>query len=275
MRVLTCAATRRRLQAYHDQELPISEQIDVSAHLEWCDRCASALTDLRTLRAALRGAAPGRVALTHEEGISLQAMVVNRARAEQTVSWSVRVREVFDDMHMVYAGLGAGAATIACVMIMLSMMRFATSERSPGSNQNPVVVDAASMMMPRALDSNLLNVAGDAGEDEGVFTLSAVVTREGRVVNLELHSPNDDVVKAGSSEAQAMKSVVDAISLARFEPARVSGLPVAVKMVWLVAHTTVRGTKNPIMDLPTVPGVRKRRVDAPIDPAPAPRPSIA
>lgn len=275
MRVLTCAATRRRLQAYHDQELPISEQIDVSAHLEWCDRCAESLTELRALRSVLRTAAPGRAALTHDEAVSLQAMVVNRARAEQTVSWPVRLREMFDDMHMVYAGLGASAATVACVMIMLSMMRFATSERSLGSNQNPVVVDAASMLMPRALDSNLLSIAGTRGEDEAVFTLSAVVTREGRVVNLELHAPNDDVVKAGSSEAIAMKSVIDAISLARFEPAKVSGLPVAVNMVWLVAHTTVRASKSPVIDLPTVPVARKRRVDLQLGTPAAPRPSIA
>jgi Putative zinc-finger len=274
MRVLTCAATRRRLQAYHDQELPISEQIDVSAHLEWCDRCGDALTELRALRSGLRAAAPGRAALTHDEAVSLQAMVVSRARAERTVSWSVRIREMFDDMHMVYAGLGASAATVACVMVMLSMMRFATSERSLGSNQNPVVVDAASMLMPKALDSNLLSIAGDRGEDEAVFTLSAVVTREGRVVNLELHAQNDDV-KAGSSEAIAMKSVVDAISLARFEPARVLGLPVAVNMVWLVAHTTVRATKIPIVDLPTVPVARKRRVDLQLGTPTAPRPVVA
>lgn len=258
MKVLTCAATRRRLQQYHDHELAISEQIDVSAHLEWCDVCAAALIELQTLRVGLRGMAPGREALTYDEGVSLQAMVVNRVRAENNASWSVRVRSMFDDMHMVYAGMGAATATVACVMIMLSMMRFATSERSPGSNQNPVVIDAQ-MLMPRALDSNLLTVAGNRSDDEGVYTLSAVVTREGRVVNLELHSERD-LVKEGSSEALAMKSLIDAISLARFEPARVSGLPVAVNMVWLVAHTTVRGTKDPL-DSSVVPATKKRRAD--------------
>ena len=37
MKVLSCAAARRRLQAYHDDELPVGEQIEVDAHLEWCD----------------------------------------------------------------------------------------------------------------------------------------------------------------------------------------------------------------------------------------------
>ena len=47
MKALSCAATRRRLQAFHDHELPVGEQIAVSAHIEWCPRCARALADLR------------------------------------------------------------------------------------------------------------------------------------------------------------------------------------------------------------------------------------
>jgi hypothetical protein len=37
------------------------------------------------------------------------------------------------------------------------------------------------------------------------------------------------------------------VSDARFEPARVDGLPVAVNMIWLVTNTTVRAseTKTP------------------------------
>lgn len=259
MKVLNCSATRRRLQAFHDQELSIGEQIDVSAHLEWCDACADSLAEMRALSGMLRAAAPGRVGLTDEEGISLQALVVNRAKAEHTESWTVRFREMFDDMHMIYAGLGAGAATVVCVMILLSMMRFATSERSPGSNQNPVVIDARTLM-PRALDQNFLAVPESRGVDEGMFTLSAVVTREGHVVNVELHAPDNAPLKAGSSEALAMKSLIDAISLARFEPARVSGLPVAVNMVWLVARTTIVA-KDPLFGAATtsVPVAKKRR----------------
>ena len=55
--------------------------------------------------------------------------MVNRIKAERERSVLARMRDMFDDMHLVYAGLGAAAATIACVVIMLSMMRFATSER--------------------------------------------------------------------------------------------------------------------------------------------------
>jgi len=41
----------------------------------------------------------------------------------------------------------------------------------------------------------------------------------------------------------------DAVSRARFEPATRKGMPVAVNMVWLVAHTTVRGKHPPLRGL--------------------------
>ena len=46
MKVLSCAAARRRLQAYHDDELSVGQQIEVDAHLEWCGECTAALEEL-------------------------------------------------------------------------------------------------------------------------------------------------------------------------------------------------------------------------------------
>ena len=37
MKALSCGATRRRLQAFHDGELAFGEQIAVSAHIDWCE----------------------------------------------------------------------------------------------------------------------------------------------------------------------------------------------------------------------------------------------
>jgi hypothetical protein len=296
MKALTCAATRRRLQAYHDDELPISEQIAVGAHLEWCDGCSASATELRLLRMVLRTAMPGRPALTTSEDSGFGPAVLSRLRAEQTASFGASVRAIFDDMHLVYAGLGATAATIVCLVIMLTMMRFATiarpdslaatvrllaalsseSERhddAAGVVQNdvlpsvPVVVDAR-MLMPRAFDDAFFSARQQAGE-EALFTLSAVVTREGRLVNLELH-PTGDTPAVGSSEARALEGLRGAVSRARFEPARVGGLPVPapLNMVWMVTHTTVRGTKA-ALDLPAAPAAKKRRVQ--FQPAPAVR----
>jgi hypothetical protein len=266
MRALSCASTRRRLHAFHDRELPVSDQIAVGAHLEWCGECANQYAELRFVRAALRATAPGHLTLSREESAGFNAAIVNRLKAEYDQSFFVRVREMFDDMHLVYAGLGAAAAAIVCVIIMLGMMRFATKERpdslaaivnllaTPGSNANPVALDAL-MQMPRALDAAIS--ANSSGQDDAVFALMAVVTREGRIENLEMLRGNGAAGPLGTADARVVEALMDAISRARFEPAQKAGLPVAVNMVWLVAHTTVRATKHSALET-GVPSARKR-----------------
>jgi hypothetical protein len=249
MKVITCAAARRKLQAYHDRELTVGDEIAVASHLEWCSGCAQTFADLRLVGAALRTIAPGRQSLSREEAAGFTAAVVGRMDAERDQSFLVRVRDMFDDMHLVYAGLGATAATLVCIIIMLGMMRFATRERpdslaaivnilaNPGSNLNPVAIDAR-VQMPRALDGAL----SSAAPEDAVFALAAVVTREGTISNLEMLRT---IGRQGAEDAKAEGALMDAMSRARFEPAQMAGLPVAVNMVWVVAHTTVRG-KHPI-----------------------------
>jgi anti-sigma factor RsiW len=286
MRVLICEETRPLLEEYHDDELPVGDQIAVRAHLEWCEDCAEVLTDLRLMRGLVRATAPGQALLEQEDRVTFQAGVVTRARIEQRYSWPSRLREALDDMHLVYAGIGAAAATVFCVLVLLSMMRFATRERpdslaaivsllaspkaaavdenAPGTNQNPVVVDGR-MLMPTALDQLFLSAA--SASDESVFTLSAVLTREGRIMNLEWHPTNGRTPKAGSREAETVDTLLSTASLARFEPAKVAGFPVAVNLVWLVANTTVRPPKLPLdvssagtTSSTAAPTPRKRRV---------------
>ena len=115
MTLLTCAATRRRLQPFHDGELPVGDQIAVSAHVEWCDHCAAALEDLRGVTTALQSLVSERLTLTHEEAAVFNATVVNRLKVENDASFLAHLHEMFDDMHFVYAGFGAAAATVLCV----------------------------------------------------------------------------------------------------------------------------------------------------------------
>ena len=75
--MLACGAVRRRLQAFHDGELPVGDQIAVDSHLEWCDDCARMLTDFQRLRMALRQSL-GCTALSEGEEISLRAAVISR-----------------------------------------------------------------------------------------------------------------------------------------------------------------------------------------------------
>ena len=265
MKALTCGAARRRLDAYHDKELSITDQIAVGSHLEWCDDCAAALDDLRQVRDVLRNSMPGRIALSNlsaEDDLNLQATVVNRLKAEERLSFGVWVQDAFTDMHFVYAGLSAVAAALACVAITLSMMRVATNELpdstaamvrtfgTPGSNLNPISVSPR-LRLPRALDEPVW--VTPVVVDDSYFTLSAVVTREGRVGNLEvLNSNGGRWIPNDRAEAKAVEDLIGVVSRARFEPASMvlepasmAGLPVAVNMVWIVAHTTVRAIKDP------------------------------
>ena len=45
MTPLACAEVLRQLQAYHDEELPVAEQMGVSAHLDGCESCRMALSE--------------------------------------------------------------------------------------------------------------------------------------------------------------------------------------------------------------------------------------
>ena len=281
MKVLICQEVRPQLEEYHDDELPVSDQIAVRAHLEWCDECSAVFTDLRLMRGFMRASAQTQLLQDHEERSAFETAVISRARAEQDVSWSTCLREAIGDRQVACACLGAAVATVFCVLVLANMLRLTSHEQpgslaaafrmlatpkvvvpdvnAPGTDGNPVVVDAQ-MLMPRALDQ--IFVSPEPASGEVVFTLSAVVTREGRLKNLEWHSASGRTPKAGSREAEAVDTLLSAASVARFEPARVAGLPVAVNMIWLVANTTVRGSK-PALELPPAgtPAPRKRRVE--------------
>jgi len=260
MKVLTCAATRRRLEAFHDGELPVGDQIAVSSHLEWCDSCASAFGDLQSLREILRTVAPSRMSLSPEEDVSLQVGVISRAQAEQSQSFRSVVRDMFEDMHFVYAGMGAMAAAVVCAVIMLGMMRSVTSRAMDplmaGSNQNPLLLLGSELRLPRAIGEEGFGSAHDSHPEDVVFAFTAVVTREGRVANVELlHGPGSGSMPA--LESQHVNELLGAASRARFQPASRAGSPVAVNMVWIVAHTTVRGSAKSGLAAPISLGPRQ------------------
>ena len=255
MKALTCAATRRRLQAFHDRELPFTDQIAVSAHLEWCDRCAGALTDMRSVRSALQALAPGRRPLSHDEAAVFTATVVNRMKAEADASLFSRIRAMFEDMRLGYAGLGAAIATAVCVVIMLGMMRFATRERADS-------LAAIVSMLATPLDCDTGNDFTDASgcrsrweerrqranewaEQDAVFTLDFVVTQEhGRLSSLRLLRQARHA--AAIDEVRVIEDLLEAVSRARLDRLTPTEMPSSSNnMIWLVEHATVRATKAP------------------------------
>jgi putative zinc finger protein len=253
MKALTCAATRRRLHAYHDRELAIPEQIAVGAHLEWCDRCAASLADLRGLRTALQALAPGRPMIADVDGEVFCQSVVSRLKAEDDASLLSRVREMFDDMHLVYAGLGAAAATVVCVVIMLGMMRFATTDR-PDSLAAVMTVLATPLECEsgnditdasgcRARWAERFARANEWDEQEAVFALEAMLTRQGRLPDLEmLRATATRRHRPDAEELDVIEELLDVVSRSRLDPALTVRLPNAI---WLLEQTTVRASQQP------------------------------
>jgi Putative zinc-finger len=258
MSALTCRATRRALEAYHDGELNIEEQVAVQTHLRRCPTCASERQRLARLSATVREAA---AADTLDEAESLGRQVLARL-PERSLSWGQQVKELFDDMHLVWAAMGATLATIACLAAAIGIMRLMLREQptsmaavigalaDPGSNQNPVSLDGR-MLLPTTSPEGFVEQPIFASED-AVFTLAAVVTREGRVSNLALLQ-DDGRTPLGN---RAVSRLLGAAGRTKFEPARARGTPVAVNMVWLLAQTRV--TAKPDAVLIPVPVVRPR-----------------
>ena len=270
MTPLACTAVLRQLQAYHDDELHVADQIAVATHLDGCASCHAALTGIEGIGHLLRATAPGRVPLPCDDAAIFTSTVVNRARVEDAASLLSSIRELFDDRRVVYSALGATTATLACLVVMLTMMRFAGIERTDSLAgminvlKAPAVVDQPVVIRPVVFDVRVMMPGGldsfsDSEVGDSVLALSGVVTSEGRVSNIEINDGYGGVAMA-SMDSRRLENLVDAVSRTRFEPVMKEGEAVAVNMVWFVAHTTVRGTERRHLGVPRLLGARKRVV---------------
>lgn len=265
MSTLDCRQVRRQLAAYHDAELAMDTQVAMQAHLRGCPSCLAERRRLSEVGSLLRASVAARVP---EERGRIERHVLARLQAERQTSWRHAFEGLFEDMHLVWAAAGATAATAVILCAVVATMALALREQplsmaaaldamaSPGSDRNPVSVDGR-MLLPRS-NPDALVASVTMARDEAVFALAAVVTREGRVRNLALLTPDTSALPV---EEREILELLGAASQARFEPARSGGTPVAVNLVWLVAHTTVRGKDTdawPVMHMP------RPRVAAPV-----------
>ena len=258
MKAFTCAATQRRLDAFRDRELPVADEIAVSAHLEWCTECAAIADQIRRVGEALRAIAPGRVALSNDGAAGFTTAVVSRLKAEYDTSISAEVRRMFEDMRLLYVGAGATIAATVCVVLVMGMMRFATHSR-PDSlaailnmMATPFGCDASTSeisdaMVCRARWVESFQRANATAEQETVFTLDAVVIQQGQLANFAVMRASR--YETASDQAEAIEELLDTVSRARSytEPTELSG-----ELVRIVAEETVRATK-PAIDLPLPP----------------------
>jgi hypothetical protein len=249
MTLLTCSAVRRRLPAFYDRELPVRELIAIESHLNDCPPCLRGLRVLQQVGTALRlAAAPGPA----DDWTGLQPGVISRMRAEEHDSWTQWAKRTFDDWHLVWIGLASTAASLLCGGIVLSMFYFASPGYRPdslagffavlaapsGSDLNPAMLDNR-YRVPTVPSNGVVFAALEnrtIESDDMVVPLSAIVRRDGWVSGLE---PIDS-----DQTPQDLDRLIAALSRGRLEPAQFGGSPVAVNLVWLVAHTTVKGHKG-------------------------------
>jgi hypothetical protein len=171
----------------------------------------------------------------------IQSGVLTRIRAEHDQSLRIRTRELFVDRRLLWPALGATAAVLICLCGAFSVLQLAAKEQpdslaamiqslaDPGSDRNPMRLDAAASV-PRSLEDSI--VLDQIGEDEAVFAVATVVTREGRIAGYE-------VLDSRASRGD-VAALLHAVKQSRFEPALApGGRTVAVNMVWLFAWTTV------------------------------------
>lgn len=264
-----CIDVRDRLEAFHDGELTIDERIAIQGHLGECVTCNLAAEELAVMGAGLRDLAAHLSENDSTEPSLISSRVLERLGVEEQFSIRAQITDWFQDMHLVWAGLGATAATLVCIVGSASVLHATNQERpnsmarvisvlaSPGSNDNPIRLNYE-MSAPRAVSDEGIGVS----EEDGEYALSAVVSREGVVQGVEMinqQPSNSPGVNAMLNEAYRMK----------FAPATARGDAVAVSMVWLVANTTVKGRHDETMQA-LRQALRLRTTPAPISALPIP-----
>jgi len=241
---LTCTAVRRRLAEFHDGELPIHDRIAIQGHLNTCAGCVEHLRGYEEVSSALRLAAAAGPA---DNSTGLRPGVIGRMRAEANEAWLARMGRMFDDMHLVWIGLASTAATFICGTIVLGMLHYASPEREdslralvtrmaaiPGSNLNPASMDGLMIQAPSVPEDGVVRASLERSgvQGEQMLAFAAVITREGNISGLE-------ALGEGRRRVEVAR-LVNEISQGRLEPARYGTDPIAVNLVWVVEHLTVK-----------------------------------
>lgn len=254
MMLMTCASVQRRLQGFHDRELPVREMIAVEAHLGDCPPCARDLRTLGAIGDALRLAAAPPPA---DDWTGLRPGVISRMRAEDHESLTARARRFLDDVHLVWIGLASAAATLVLAGSILSILAtrpgrddslaavFAVWGAKPGSDLNPAPLDGRGLdlgptpvLVPTVPREGVVfaTLQNSPFTDDGVVPLAMNVSREGQVRQVEMLDR--------SMDPETMQVLIDSLAKGRLEPALYGGDPIAVSLVWLLAHTTVKPGKT-------------------------------
>ena len=268
----SCTDVRERLEAFYDGEVPLPERLAIRNHLTECVACSLEAAEITALGSTLRVMAAEVGEQAAVEPLRLSAQAVEQLGVEEQLSVRSQVVALFQDMHLVWAGIGATVATLICVVGSVSVLHAANQERpdslagvisllaNPGSNANPVRLNY-DMMAPRAVTDPSIEMS----EEDVEYALSAVVSREGRVQGIEVINDAQPLGKRA-----VVNAMLNEAYRVQFAPAQGrTGDAVAVSMVWLVANTTVKGRPDDGLGM-LRQALRLRNGPQPLGPVPVP-----
>ena len=149
-----CEYARERLEGLLDDELSVDEQVLVESHVRWCRTCADRIEDFQLIGTSIR-VGPPKLALAREvepASSAVYSRVMMRMRAERDQAFTVRLREMFADMRLLWPALGATMAVLVCLSVAIGVLKSTSSERpsslatrleamNPGSEANPLRPD--------------------------------------------------------------------------------------------------------------------------------------
>jgi Putative zinc-finger len=251
MLTMSCAEVRRELSAYHDEELSIGERIAIADHLENCPGCSVEADDLMAMRDALQAGHHSDQVAWGPMLARLQSDVVTRLAAEERVAFATWARELVEDRRRVLTTVAS--MVVACVLVV-----FGLCQLSRGTVEHPDSLQALleheqkvwaaraemPVMLPRVNPDTMMPVAmvNQGDDDESLSAFSALVTSDGQLAQLELLEEQSETPAAKhASHKQLESDLMAAAATASFQPARqAAGGPVALNVVWVVTHRTVR-----------------------------------
>lgn len=278
-----CVDVREHLEAFYDGELSIDQRVAIQNHLGDCVACSLAARELIEVGASIREFAARIADRTSDEPMRMTARVIERLGVEEQFSFKSQVIALFQDMHLVWAGLGATVATMICVIGSASVLHAANQQQpgsfanvisilaNPGSNENPVRLNYEMLSAcPDAIERRScapIAVMGSPIEllqEDGEYALAAVVSREGRVQGIQMINQS-----GATATHRSVNAMLNEAYRVQFAPAQArGGDAVAVSMVWLVANTTVKGRFDDMEALRKV--LRAQTTPQPIGPLPVP-----
>jgi hypothetical protein len=230
----SCEQVRAELSAFYDEELPVTDRIAISDHLDGCPSCRLEADDLELIGDALQSTARVEDVAVMPGLSRLQADILERWNAEERASFGRSVRNLFDDPRRASASFGVSVVASLC----LAMSAFLLAPSGPPSRVTDIHLPAVELL-PRAYAEAIMPATVLNRDDEEV-AFAGLVTADGYFEHVELIGDRTSDRQRSLPSHAELSELLNAVATARFEPARAAGAPVSQNVVWLVSHTTVR-----------------------------------